>query len=157
MVFSLFSHKNCRPAKFEAADFYRPHPKDGGRLYFQSVHTCGGVGGVPHPRSGWGAPHLRSGWGVPCPSCRWGVTPSQFWVGVPRPRSRLGGYPISGLGRGVPHPRSGWWDVPWVSPNQVWMVGSTSDQVWMVGGYLGYPPDQDWMGYPPLHPLDRAA
>ena len=27
--------------------FYRPHPKDDGRLYFQSVHTFGG--GVPDP------------------------------------------------------------------------------------------------------------
>ena len=32
------------------AHFYRPHPKDDGRLYFQSVHTCGGRG-VPRPRS----------------------------------------------------------------------------------------------------------
>ena len=33
--------------------YYRPHPKDDGRLYFQSVHTCNGEG-VPHLRSGWG-------------------------------------------------------------------------------------------------------
>ena len=25
--------------------FTARHPKDGGRLYFQSVHTCGGGGG----------------------------------------------------------------------------------------------------------------
>ena len=30
-----------------AGNIYRPHPKDDGRLYFQSVHTCGGRGGTP--------------------------------------------------------------------------------------------------------------
>ena len=53
------------------SDFYRPHPKDDGRLYFHFVHTCRG-GGTPsqvwvggYPISGlgrgWGVPHPRSG------------------------------------------------------------------------------------------------
>ena len=79
-------------------NYYPTHPKDDGRLYFQSVHTCGGRsgwwGGGGYPISGWmvggypGTPPTRSGW----------------W----------GGYPIPGLdGGGVP-------GVP--PPDQVWMV-----------------------------------
>ena len=97
--------------------YYRPHPKDDGRLYFQSVHTLGGGtpyqvrggypisglgGGVPHLRSrlGWGVPHPRS-CGVPHTQVPGGGTPSQ--VGG-YPISGLGGYPISGLGGGAGTP-----------------------------------------------------
>ena len=48
---------------------YRPHPKDDGRLYFQSVHTCGGGG---YPISGPG----RGRYPIPGPGGG-GVTPSQ--------------------------------------------------------------------------------
>ena len=47
-------------------DFYRPHPKDDGRQYFQSVHTCGGVVPISGPDRG-GLPHHRSRRGVPPP------------------------------------------------------------------------------------------
>ena len=50
-VIKSFLKKNC----------YRPHPKDEGRYYFQSVHNCGGEGGTP--------------------SCRQGGTPSQVQIG----------------------------------------------------------------------------
>ena len=78
--------------------FYRPHPKDDGRLYYQSVHTCGG-GGTPSQVS------VRGG------------TPSQVQVGgVPHPRSRCGGYleyPPMGSGWGTPSPLDLGWGTPW--------------------------------------------
>ena len=54
---TVFRHRADRWLHYGNGHFYRPHQKDDGRLYFQSVHTCGGtpsqvwVGGVPHPRS----------------------------------------------------------------------------------------------------------
>ena len=45
---TVCSESNCQSL---CTYYYRPHPKDDGRLYFQSVHTCGGV---PHLRSRWG-------------------------------------------------------------------------------------------------------
>ena len=138
-------------------NFYRPHPKDDGRLYFQSVHTCGGGGGTPsqvwvgvYPISGLGrgVRHLRSG----------GVRHLRSG-GVPHPRSG-----------GVPHPRPGWWGVPGVPLNQVWIMGGQGtppNQVRMVEGGVARvppwpgldgggvpPPDQVWMGYPPQPGLD---
>ena len=66
---------------------YCPHPKDDGRLYFQSVHTLGGVPGPGPGRGGgggWvGGPRFRSG-GVPGP--------------VPGGSQVQGGYPVSDLG-----------------------------------------------------------
>ena len=60
--------------------FTARHPKDGGRLYFQSVHTCGGGGD----------------------------TPSQVWVGgYPISGLGRGGTPSQVQVGGVPHPRSG--------------------------------------------------
>ena len=63
-VFAWWTHSEClrgrgitsifliiQICECEAIHIYRPHPKDDGRLYFQSVHTCGG-GGVLHLRSG---------------------------------------------------------------------------------------------------------
>ena len=79
MIVSTWYVAGGMPLAFMQEDFLvtARHPKDGGRLYFQSVHTYGGGG-----------------------------TTSQVWVGG-YPISGLSrGYPISGLGREVPHPRS---------------------------------------------------
>ena len=104
--------------KHKISSYYRSHPKDGGRLYFQSVHTCRrghsvpglAGGGVPRPSLDGGGgggvvPHLRSGVGYP----------RQVWM--------VEGYPIPGLGWGLPQPGldgwylgypppagSGWWE-----------------------------------------------
>ena len=87
-------------------------------------YPISGLGrGVPHPRSRWGGTLSQVGGGTP--SQVWGGTPSQFGGYL---ISGLGGYPISG---GGPHPSSG------------------GTQVWMMGGYLGYPHELGWMGYPP--------
>ena len=114
---------------------YRPHPKDDGRLYFQSVHTCGGgtrssLGrGGGYPIQPWTGGDTRSNLG-------WGGYPIQPWMGgVPQPWMGggtwsslgrgggfpipcLGGYPNLGWGRvphlvgGVPHPMSGGYPPP---------------------------------------------
>ena len=68
---STFPHTSYAGGNDGASNFYHPHPKDDGRLYFQSVHTCGG--GVPQfPISG-----LGRGYPIPGPG-----------RGVPHPRSR---------------------------------------------------------------------
>ena len=122
---------------FILVHFYRPHPKDDGRLYFQSVHTCGGEGGTWSQV--WGVPSHRS-WG--------GGTPSQVQGVVPHPRS--GGYPIqtwSGGARSTPQ-------------NQVWMgypPGPGMGYPLPPGPGMGYSP-RSWTGYPPTRSgLDRAA
>ena len=89
-----------------SVDFYRPHPKDGGRCCFHrclSVHIRGGVplsfpmGNTPSfltyppvqsqspssPNWGGGYPHpSQQGWVVP-PSFLTGGTPHQDWMGLP--------------------------------------------------------------------------
>ena len=113
----------------EFLGFYCLHPKDGGRLYFQSVHTYGEEG-----------------------------TPSQVWVGggYPIPGLGMGGTPARSGWWGVPHPRSGLWGVPhpWGGggyPGQVWMVWGE------VPGLPPPQPGLDGGGGTPPHPLDRAA
>ena len=102
--------------------FYRPHPKDDGRLYFQSVHTCRGEGG-------WGTWSQVQG-GVPGP--RSGGVPSSMYGGVPHP-DLVGEVPSPSAG-GVPGPMSG--STP---PDQVWMEYPPCTGT-------GYPPlDQVWI------------
>ena len=105
--------------EFFILNFYRLHPKDDGRLYFQFVcqfthggypiQVTGGVppsqvwtgGGVLYPADGGGVPHptdrgyplSRSGWGYPLR--RWGVP---YLAGGTHPWQ---GYPSS-RGRGTP-------------------------------------------------------
>ena len=102
LLFSIFA--NCWYV------YYCLHPKDDGRLYFQSVHTCRGV------------PHLRSRY--PISGLGRGATPSQVGIGgylisglARYPISGLGGYPGQVLMVGVPHPGGGGY------PIQVLMVG----------------------------------
>ena len=73
-------------------DFYRPHPKDGGRLCFHFVHHLGGGGypisglggGYPIPGLGRGYPIPGPGGGYPIPGQgRGGGTLSQVWMGYP--------------------------------------------------------------------------
>ena len=68
-----------------------------------------------------------------------GVTPSLVRMGgTPFPGLNEGD-PFPGLDKGVPHPRSGWgYSHPGQVPGQDGVVSP------------GYPPAQDWMGYP--HP-----
>ena len=100
-------------------NYYRPHPKDGGRYCFQFVCQSTYGGGTP-VRSGWG--------GHPIPGLAGGGTPSQVWLG------------------GVPHPRSGWGYPPttrsgWGTPPDLGL-GTPQD----LG--LGTPPDMG-LGTPP--------
>ena len=73
-------------------DYYRPHPKNDGRLCFHrclSLHTC--EGGYPIPG--------QDGGDAPFPGLD-------------------GRYPIPGLDRGVPYPRSGQGGTPsWGTPH----------------------------------------
>ena len=80
------------------AIYYHPHPKDDGRLYFQSVHTLGGypiqpwTGGGPNPALDRGGPNPALDGGVPhlpegYPNLGWGV-----------PQPWMGGYPNLGSG-----------------------------------------------------------
>ena len=72
--------------------FYRPNPKDDGRLCFHFVHHFGGgVGGTPSQVwKGLGVPHPRSGRGGGR------VSQPKVWM--------EGGYPIPGLDGGYPIP-----------------------------------------------------
>ena len=108
------------PTHFIINIYYRPHPKDVGRLCFHrrlSVHICGGGGEYPIPgRVGtssqvWVGGTLSQVWtgeypipgldrGYPIP-CLDGGTPSHVWMGVPHPRSGWGGTPCPRLD-GVP-------------------------------------------------------
>ena len=64
---------------------YRMHPKDDGRLCFQFVHHCGGVGGYLHPaRWGEGTPNLPIA-GVPIGRLDEGWN----WMGYPLPRQEI--------------------------------------------------------------------
>ena len=78
--------------------YYRPHPKDDGRLYFQSVHTFGGgpqvqvewgsqvqVGGSQSQIQGGSQSQIQGG----SQSQIWGGSQSQIW----------GGYPVSVKGK----------------------------------------------------------
>ena len=91
------------------------------------------MGGVPHPRSGWGGvlPYPRSGLGgVGVPRIPLQQVARSGWCEVPR----------------VPPPRSGWWwGYPRVHPRQVGMVGGTWGTPQPGGRYLGYPSGQVWM------------
>ena len=80
------------------SNIYRPHPKDDGRLYFQSVHTWGGEGYPIQPWTGGSQSSLG-----------WGGVPIQPWTGWG---------PRSSLGRGVPNPA-----LDGGGPNQPWMGG----------------------------------
>ena len=113
--------------------FYRPNPKDDGRLCFHFVHHFGGgVGGTPSQVwKGLGVPHPRSGRGG-------GVSQPKVWMeggGLPNPRS----------GWGVPHPRSGQGGgVPRVLPHHqdgvppISRMGYPPVQVRIGGGYLNW-------------------
>ena len=125
--------------------FYRPHPKDGGRYYFQSVHTCEEEG-VPHPRSGWGVPCPRSvGGGVTCPRSGWGVPQGPSWPDLDG-GGYLGSPPQPGLGGGTPSQVCGWGG----TPSQVCGWGVPHPRS---GGY----PSQGWMGGTPGSPLARSG
>ena len=99
--------------------FYRPHPKDDGRLCFHrrlSVHICWGRGvshpadrGVLHARSRWGG-----GGGTPFQvQTERGGTPTQVWMGgTPSQVQTGGGYPIPGLVGGYPPPHPGLDGIP---------------------------------------------
>ena len=137
-----------------SSNYYRPHPKDGGRYCFQFVspHLGGGV-----PQSGLGG------------------TPSQVWLGG-------GGYLIPGLAGGVPHPRSrqggggtpsqvrmgysptrSGWDTPWPDQDGVppWHLGQGTpldlgwgtplDLAWGTPRTWDRVPPQTWDGVPPWH------
>ena len=85
-----FLISDCNLAALSAVQYpsyYRPHPKDDGRLCFQSVHHCGGVGGVPQPGpDGGGSTPDRSRQGVPWPGPGGGAPqPGPDWMGVPQP------------------------------------------------------------------------
>ena len=93
------SDRGCPDYKIgDVCDFYRPHPKDGGRYCFQFVssHLDWG-GGYPIPGLDWGVPHPRSGLGG---------TPSQVQVRVGVPYLADRGVPPSKIRMGVP------WDTP---------------------------------------------
>ena len=62
-------------------NFYRPHPKDDGRLYFQFVCQFTWGGGYPLHRSRWGG-YSFPGPGGGYPFQLMGGTPSSWW-GVP--------------------------------------------------------------------------
>ena len=89
------------------AIYYHPHPKDDGRLYFQSVHTLGG--GVPNPAldGGRGGPNPALDRGGPNPALDGGGTASPG--GVPQPW--MGGTPT--LDGGVPQ--------PWIGGPHLWV------------------------------------
>ena len=104
--------------------YYRPHPKDDGRLYFQSVHTWGG--GSPGPGRGGTRSQITGG----VPSLRSG--------GVPSLRSGGGGYPVSVKGKifdtrfGLIHVQTGKKKFllrdppppsPWNSKDLLWLRG----------------------------------
>ena len=131
---------------FSKMSFYRPHPKDGDRHYFQFVcqftlagdtpiHWPGGgvsfqvLMGIPPSFPMGGLPILPN-WGVPHPSW-WGYLPSRSQVrlaGYSIPKS---GYPLSWLGRGY-------------SPILTWDGGNLHPDLWW-----GYPPVKMWEGVLP--------
>ena len=90
--------------------FYRPHPKDDGRLYFHFVcqFTPGGAPRQGGPHLGYPpiqVPGLSGGptWGTPPSRSRWGST----WDTHPPSRSRWGdrpGYPPPSRSRWAAHP-----------------------------------------------------
>ena len=99
------------------------------------------MGGYPIPGPG----------GVPHPALMDG-TPLQVWTGGTSSQVWRGGYPIPGPGglpiqlMGVPHPRS-----KEGTPSST--DGGTPSQVWTEGVPhprcgMGYPPGQEWVGYP---------
>ena len=62
-----------------AINYYRPHPKDDGRLYFQVVCLFT-PGGVPHPADGGrGVPHPADGGGGYPIQLMMGGFPSSWW------------------------------------------------------------------------------
>ena len=84
--------------------YYRPHPKDDGRLCFHgrvSVNTCVGGGVVPASVL-WGVPPPFI-MGVPLPRTGAYPFPRSGW-GYPFPRAWMGGTPFTGLIGGTPHP-----------------------------------------------------
>ena len=81
------------------SSYYRPHLKDDGRLYFQSVHTLGGYPIQPWTEGGY---PIQPWAGGSTPTLDGGVPHPMSGEGVPQPWT--GGVPHVG---GVPHPMSG--------------------------------------------------
>ena len=93
--------------------FCRPHPKDDGRLCFQSVHHWGRGGvppvwmGIPHLDLDQGVPQPGLDGGVPpCLDLAWGTPPPPSGPGMGYSPARFGwrGTPLSGPGMGYPPP-----------------------------------------------------
>ena len=91
--------------------YYRPHPKDDGRLYFQSVHT-------------WGGSQVQ----VQVGGSQVQVGGSQVQVGGSQVQVQVGGVPGPGPGGGGPRSRSR------LGGTQSQIQGGTWSQV--QGGYL---------------------
>ena len=99
-------------------NYYRPHPKDGGKYCFQFVGPhLDREGRGTRSSLGWGGTPSSGGY----PNLGWGRVPSLRSGGVPH--LRLGGRGVPGLrSGGVPHLRSGdttsqvLGGVPWVPP-----------------------------------------
>ena len=104
--------------------YYRPHPKEDERQYFQSVHTWGGGGGgrTPSPsrNTSTGPMSFLGRGGTLFPSHNTSTCPMSFPGGVPQWLVPVGGVPS-------PPTRTGW-------------GGPLTRSRW------GNPSIQDWMG-----------